>query len=282
MIGTNSNENGAFNFYFPEEITNDSIVISCLGYKSKVYAINSIVSSVTLQLEPFSFELATVVVRPLLPTDYIRMAMRKLKENYPTKPFQSQGYYREQITENTILVKQNEGVFKTYYPNYQDTVKNQHQLLLYRKADQKQIAFMRVKAEKKNQKKLRKAMKAGKDTTGLADADAMKIGFGGPESVLGMDFIKEKEPCLDSTKFKKFNYSFGGSSSYEGKELMIINFESLHSIDNMKQKGKIYLDVESLAITALEYKGDIEIPLLIKPVLFLYGFSVEKIGRAHV
>ena len=44
----------------------------------------------------------------------------------------------------------------------------------------------------------------------------------------------------------------------------------------MKQKGKIYLDVESLAITALEYKGDIEIPLLIKPVLFLYGFSVEN------
>ncbi|MEP7170877.1 MAG: carboxypeptidase-like regulatory domain-containing protein [Bacteroidota bacterium] len=275
LIGSNSNENGSFDFYFPQEVTNDSIIISCLGFKSKTYSIETAVSPLDVKLEPGSVALSEVVIRALSPVDYIRSAMRKVKENYPQKPFQSEAYYREKVLENDSLIKQTEGIFQTYYPSYQDTIKNQHQLLLYKKADPRKIAFMHDKAEKKKEKKIRKAKRQGKDTAEMENSDAVKIGFGGPEGILSMDFIKEKEPFLDTLQFNKFNYSFAGSSSYQGKELMVIAFDARKTVDHLKAVGKIYLDLQSLAVTSIEYKADFEIPLLIRPVLFLYGVSIE-------
>lgn len=273
LIGTNSNENGAFDFYFPQETNNDSIIISCLGYKSKAFSTETATTPLNIKLESYSVALPEVVIRALLPTDYIRMAMRKVKENYPQKPFQSQAYYREQVLENDNLINQTEGIFKSYYPNYQDTIKNQHQLLLYKKADSKQIAFMREEAEKRKDKKIKKAKRKGKDTAGIENSDAIKIGFGGPETILSMDFLREHEPFLDTLQFKKFDYSFAGSSSYQGKELMVIAFEARKAIEHLKPVGKIYLDLQSLAITSIEYKAAFEIPLLYRPLLFSLWFK---------
>lgn len=275
LVGTNANENGDFNFYFSDESGNDTIVISCLGYKSKVFGTASIVTPLNIKLEAYSVALPEVVIRALSPTDYIRMAMRKVKENYPQKPFQSQAYYREQLNENNVLINQTECVFKTYYPNYQDTIKNQHQLLLYKKADAGQIAFMREEAEKRKKKKIKKAKRAGKEPPSIENADAIKIAFGGPETILSMDFIREQEPFLDTLQFRKFNYSFAGYSTYQGKELMIISFEARQRIEHLKPVGKIYLDLQSLAIASIEYKADFEIPLLYRPLLFLYGLSID-------
>ncbi len=275
LIGTNSNEYGLFDFYFPQDVSNDSIVISSLGYKSKAFSTTLATTQLDVKLESYSVALPEVVIRALTPTDYIRMAMRKVKENYPQKPFQSQAYYREQVNENNILINQSEGVFKTYYPNYQDTVKNQHQLLLYKKADSKQIAFMREETERKKEKKIKKAKRQGKNTADMENSDAVKIGFGGPESILSMDFLREHEPFLDTLQFKKFNYSFAGSSTYDGKELIVIAFEALKTIDHLKPVGKIYLDLQSVAITNIEYNAEFEMPLLYRPLLFLYGLSIE-------
>ena len=276
LVGTNSNENGVFEFHFPQEAANDSIVISCLGFATRTFFIENIQSPLEVKLEPFSFQLAEVVVRPLLPTDYLRMALRKVKENYPSKPFQSQAYYREQEFENNKIILQNEGIFQTYYPSYLDTVRNQHQLFLFRKADKQQLAFMHDKAERKHQKKINKAVKEGKDTSAIG-SDFLNIGYGGPEAILHLDFIKDKKSFLDSMMFKKYNYSFGGSSTYEGKELMIITFEALTKIDDLKPKGKIYLDVESWAITNIEFNSEIEIPLLIRPIIFTMGYGADNL-----
>ena len=181
------------------------------------------------------------------------------------------------LTHAARIIVQNEAVFQTYYPSYQDTIKNQHQLLLFRKADKQQLAFMHEKAERKQKKKIKNAIKEGKDTTGLSNGDFIKIGFGGPETILHLDFIKDKQPFLDSTKFKKFDYSFGGSSVYEGKELMIINFKALTKIDDLKPSGKIYLDVESMAITNIEFNSEIEIPLLLRPLVFAMGYGADNL-----
>lgn len=274
LIGTNSNEYGAFNFYFPLETVNDSIVVTALGYSSKLFSTQSLLSPLIVSLDPRLVELSTIVVRALLPTDYIKMAINKVKDNYPHKPFQSQAYYREQVNENHEIINRTEGVFKTFYPAYQDTMKNQHQLLLLRKADAKQIAFMREYADKKRAKKIRKAKRKNEDVAKAEAYEGITIKFGGPETILRTDFIKEKEPFLDSTKFKKFSYSFAGSSTYQEKELMVIDFISLKEVDNMMLKGKIYLDVASLAITTITYRAEVDIPTLVKPVLFMYGLKI--------
>ena len=166
-------------------------------------------------------------------------------------------------------------MFKTYYPSYQDTIKNQHQLLLYKKADAKQIAFMSEEAEKRKNKKIKKAKRQGKDIAEIESSDAIKIGFGGPESIWAWIFCVSMNHFFDTLEFKKFNYSFAGSSSYQGKELIIIAFEARKTIEHLKPVGKIYLDLQSLAIISIEYKADFEIPVLYRPLLFLYGLSID-------
>src|SRR5690606_13127700 len=118
LIGTVSNEEGKFDFYIPEELVDDSLLISFFGYKQKSIALSDIKSALDIKLKPSSFQLEEVVIRPMPPEYYIRAAMRKVKLNYANDPFETIAYYREKVLENKQLIALNEGVFKTYYPKY--------------------------------------------------------------------------------------------------------------------------------------------------------------------
>ena len=282
LIGTNTNEQGWFTLSYPANTSDKRLSINCLGYKVQSLALDSVNGELMVFLEHAGFELREVVVRSLPPTHYISQAMKKLPENYPDAPFSTQAYYRQQVYENGDVLGRTEGVFQSYYPHYLDTAKhNQHQLILYRQADPHELQFMREKLDKERKKGERKAAKKNKDKPQALDdgitpgGDQSLVSFGGPEMILKTDFIRGEEPFLEEKQFKKFNYSFQGSTSYEGRQLMIIVFEAKEAVDHFRMNGKIYLDEESLAIVTIEYSAAIEIPLIAKPIMLLYGFSVD-------
>ncbi len=271
-LGTVSNENGEFDFLIPADIKGDSLVVSYIGYKSRVMSVDAIESPIQIKLEAQSFALSEVVVRPLPPTYYIRVAMQSIGKNYPNKPFQTEAYYRERVKENKVYVDDIDAVFKSYYPHYVAKTKNQHQLMLYRKGDIHKFQFMKYKIEKE---KLKEMKQAKKDGTEYTDKDIAGL-FGGPENTLDIDFIRDKEAFMDTTAFNKFNYSFGKPTTYDGKELMVINFESKRVVDYQRMVGKVLLEPGSLAVVMVEYKSDFVVPLLLRPVLFALGYSVEN------
>lgn len=276
LIGTVTNEGGFFDLKYPEDITNDSLFITLLGYQSSTLALSDIKDSIKITLNKSDIELKEVVIRPLPPTYYIKQAIANLKQTNPKDPFQTQAYYRELITENDNFIVSNEAVFKTFYPSFQDTIKNQHQALLFRKADDiKEVAFMKAQRDKKAAKKEAKAKKKGKILT-EEESKGIASTFGGPESILRQaDLSKSGDEYLDSTSFKHYEYTFAASSSYDSKELMVINFKSKGKVDHSHQVGKIYIDIASNAIVKIEESGDFVIPLALRPVLFLYGFSID-------
>jgi hypothetical protein len=59
----------------------------------------------------------------------------------------------------------------------------------------------------------------------------------------------------------------------DGLTLLVISFKSKGTYDHLKQKGKIYIDQSSDAIIAIDFDGDIVMPLVLKPILFAFGFS---------
>lgn len=276
LIGTVTNEVGFFDLKYPEDITNDSLFITLLGYQSSTLALSDIKDSIKITLNKSDIELKEVVIRPLPPTYYIKQAIANLKQTNPKDPFQTQAYYRELITENDNFIVSNEAIFKTFYPSFQDTIKNQHQILLYRKGDDlKTVAFMKEQRDKKIAKKEAKAKKKGKVLT-EEESKGIVANFGGPEEILRQaDLSKKGKMFLDSTLFKEFEYSFAPSSSYDSKELMVINYKSKGKVDHSRQVGKIYIDIASNAIVKIEEHGDFVIPLALRPVLFLYGFSID-------
>ena len=286
LVGVTTNESGEFELHVPDSVSGDTLLIAFLGYSFKFFPLEAIQSPLQVSLTPSSIELKEVLIRPLPPTYYIKLAMQSRHANYPLHPFESTAYYREVIQENGSFLRSHEGVFKTYYPNFQDTIKNQNQLMLFRKAnDLKELAFMkkeRLKDEAKDKKREEKALKKGKPVNEVKksnDKDSLKIGemFGGPENLLKMaDIFKDPDNFLDSNEFKNYSYVFAKSSSYNNAALMVIQYKSKGKVDHVREEGFIYLDIATNAIVKIESKGSYAIPTLARPVLFVMGIGIKN------
>ena len=281
--GTAANDAGFYQINISSDYENDSLQFSFLGYSRKVICVKDIKLNDSIFLNRNDFQLNEIVVRPNLPTFYIKEALKGIKRNYAKTPFETQAYFREILKENNNYITCNEAVFKSYYPNYQDTVKNQHQLYLYRKInDVKQLAFMQEEREKRNKKYVKKNAKknADKPQASLIPEDEKAKAydnFGGPEQILrAANITRGEDYFLDSTKFNDFEYSFAPSTTYENRELVVIDFKSKGKVDNVKSTGKIFIDVQTDAFVKIEYTGVYYIPFLYKPLLAVYGLSIGK------
>jgi hypothetical protein len=273
-IGSVSNENGEFEILVPFSSLSDTLIITYLGYNSVAIKLSPGRHIYHAAMEQKANQLSELIIKPKEPTYYIKEAMKRLEENFPKEPFETEGYYREKFLENGRYIIGSEAVFKSYYPNFTDTLPNQHQLLLYRElGETHEFTFLGAKYKRVNAKGKKKAEKAGKE---YSEAKKIQVEFGGPERILGMNFIRDKEDFLDSIQFKKYRYSFGNVLQHLSKNIMTIDFETKGIVGHQKQKGKILLDIHSLAIVGIDYSGEFIIPALVKPILFAMGISVKE------
>lgn len=272
--GTVTNKEGEFEVMVPDSI--NSLLVNYLGYQARQVRVST-QKKLTIALEPSIITLKELIIRPLSPSDYIKRAVNNIGSNYPTDPFNTTAYYREKFTENGQFIAFTEAIFKSYYPSYIDTVSNQHQLILYNKANElHEIAFMKQKREKKEAKERRKAERKGKEFD-EDDAESIIVSeFGGPENILEQDVIRELEPYIDSIEFKKFNYEFSGASTYHDRDLLVISFKSKRPVDHVMYQGEIYLDSRTDAFVAIEYRAEVRVPVAIKPLLLAFGISLKN------
>lgn len=276
-IGTTTNENGEFEFKIPQAYLNDTIEINYLGYDVFEQPLSKLKKESTIKLKPSAFDLKEVIIRPKPPTYYIQIGLENIPENYPSEAFTGRSYYREWITENQNPISYKEAVFKSYFPAYSDTsVKNQHQVMLYREPDKLyEVALNKEKRDKQAAKEKRKAEKNG-ETIDTADAKMIATALSGPQAVLQTDIVHTREIFLDSNYFKKFIYTFGQPTTFQGREVMVIHFESKNKVEHTRQQGTLYLDANSYAFIKYHYDGVLVIPAYIKPVIFLAGYGIEN------
>lgn len=276
MSGTVSNEEGRFDFIIPANSETDTLVFMAFGYRRMAIAVSSASSPLSIRLTEAPVQLNEIDVKPKPPEFYITLAMRNLKNNYPEKPFETMAYYREKVLENKKFIKMDEGVFKTYCPRYQDSVRNQDQLLLFRTAENiSELQFMKEEREKQEQKNKERVAKGKKPEESNVEMD-LAGSFGGPASLLKSSRISGRNiTFLDTTAFKDYRYTFAKSSSYDNSNLMVIEFVSKGVVDHSRESGKIYIDRSTYAIARIESSGDFVIPVLIRPVIFMAGYGVN-------
>jgi hypothetical protein len=272
-VGTVSDENGRFTLALPENVADDTLMVSFIGYKAFRIPVNKAPDTLYIALFSNAIQLEEVVVYPLSPTALLRLCMQNLTKNYPDLPFGTTAYYREKFTENGDFLKGEEALFKSYYPSYQDTVRNQHQILLHRSVkDPISMAFMK----KNRARELKKAEKK-KDTAAMRESEInMDEVFGGPETILRLDLIKSPDVYLDSNQFKYFDYYFGKSTIHQDRELIVVHFESKRVVNHVKASGKILIDATTKAIVSIQSKGKFIIPLYAKPILFAMGLRIRQ------
>ena len=99
-IGTITNSNGEFDFHIPGEYRNEILAISMLGYTNFESPVWSLISStpnvITIELNASPIVLGEVLVKDSLSGgDILRLAIKHIPDNYPSKPFLMEGFYRD-------------------------------------------------------------------------------------------------------------------------------------------------------------------------------------------
>jgi len=276
-LGTSSNTQGQFELIIPDSLRKSMIMISYLGYKVREIGVLDWPEGGIILLENEPRQLQEIVVRALTPEQYIKRGVKRLKSNYPSNPYSTQAYYREKLLENGQFIHLTEAVFSSHYPNYQEGTEFQHQLQLFRKSeDTQEIQFMHDKIEKKYEKEQRKAIKRGEQTEVKTISESISENFGGPNNILQIDIMKNLTDCLDSTKFKKFVYSFGPEFDFNGRRLLVIEYKSRKKVSHVWQQGTIYMDLETSAFVSMDLDGKVVVPAAAKAALWVLGFNISN------
>lgn len=122
-IGTVTNLSGEFDFHLPADFRNEILVISMLGYANFEAPVWSVMSGTG---QPQVFELdksptlleEIVVADTLAGSDIMRIALSRIEDNYPMKPFLLNGFYRDAKKVGGTYISLLEAAVKIYDEDY--------------------------------------------------------------------------------------------------------------------------------------------------------------------
>jgi hypothetical protein len=226
-ISTVSNADGEFILKIPGKSAQGTITISHLGYKNKEVSIASLLSGEKLiKLEMHVIPIDEVVVKKLDARNILLTALSKKKDNYFLDPEMQTGFYRETIKENRSYVAVSEAVLDIYNSGYRDN-----------------FDFDRVKISK------------GRKSKDVKKMDTVLVKFqGGPRTAMFLDVVKNPGVILDPEMFSHFNFMLTGIVKVNDRNNYVIEFDQNGSMDYAIYQGKIYIDVDSYAITGVDFK----------------------------
>ncbi|MBL6449166.1 carboxypeptidase-like regulatory domain-containing protein [Fulvivirga sp. 29W222] len=224
FIGTISNLDGKFVLKLPLAYKEDTLRISHVGYQQYKTPIATVKGDqVQVRLEPSATMLKEVKVTPLKPTEIILEAVKKIPANYPKNASMMKAFYRETIRDERELISLAEGIIDIYKSPYGPPEQDQMKLVKGRKAQ---------------------------DPVKIKILDNLTISGG-----LQVDFVKHGISFLYEQYFKYFNYELMEIVSDGEDRFYVIQFDPKRRKKGRAQlKGKIFIEVESMAFKAVEYE----------------------------
>lgn len=278
-LGVTSDFSGNFSLPLNESHLKDTVYVSFIGFEIQKIPVQDLKQNMNIDLIPITETLDEFVLTPLTPHEFMKIVVTQLRENTPSEPFSTIGYYSDLAKENNGFLGENQAVIKSYFPNLLDTtVKNQHQVVLYKeRTELDELVFMAKKRKKEEAKERKKRVENGEDSTDYNLINPREM-FGGLNEVVKQLTVEGGELFLDTNHFNKYDFQFNPAPLYsdEGNEITLIHAKTKRRQDGFKAAGKIYIDRNSMSIIKMEFKGDIRIPVYIKPILLLAGIGIQN------
>jgi hypothetical protein len=225
-ITTISNEEGYFVFKIPINHQHDTIYISHIGYQSVTFTYDAgDTGTKTINLHPTAIQLPGVTIRLVKPLELIDRAIAKIPDNYPTRPFESIGFYRLTGTLHKHIIDLSEAVFAIYSPDNQ----------------RKNRQFRLIKA------------RADRDLSAL-NAQNYSIGRK-PDDLMDRDMVSRihETQILGDVGRNDHQFTYNGLIDYEGHTAYEIGFDQKDEISRPLYKGRIIIDTASLAFLCFDY-----------------------------
>ncbi|MEL0456983.1 carboxypeptidase-like regulatory domain-containing protein [Flavobacteriaceae bacterium SZ-1-7] len=226
-ISTVTNSDGEFLLKVPENLIDETISVTYLGYDKVELKISSIGKNEKIELEQGFTTLNEISIIATRMEDALELVKKTLKNKstiYNNNNALMTAFYRETIKKRKKNASISEAVVKIHkqpYNNFRD--------------DHIEL----VKARKNT------------DYTKL-DTIALKL-QGGPFSNLYTDIIKYPEFIFTEESLELYNFSYAPTTTINNKPIYVIDFKQKSHINTPLYYGKLYIDAGSLALKSAVY-----------------------------
>ncbi len=230
-ISTITNTEGQFALKVPSDMSEGTIAVSFLGYKSKTIQLSSLSQDKNnkILMEVSFMELSGVDLSvPKNAKTLVKETLQKKGENYFDDPTLMTAFYRETIKKRRKNVSLSEAVVNIYKTPYT--------------------------SDRKDAVKLYKARKST-DYSKL-DTVALKL-QGGPFNALFVDIMKYPEYIFNEDGIEDYVFSFDRSTRVNDKLIYIVSFQQREDIAYPLYQGKLYIDAENKILTSAIYNLNI-------------------------
>ena len=229
-ISTVTNTEGEFLLKIPEGTSTGNVLISFLGYKSRLIPLTQMKSNKNkIFLDVSVTQLAEVNISiPKSAERLVRETLSRKGENYFDDPTLMTAFYRETIKKRRKNVSLSEAVVNIYKTPYTSSKRDAVQLYKARKST---------------------------DYSKL-DTLALKL-QGGPFNALFVDIMKYPEYIFTNDRITDYRFSFDRSTRINDKLIYVVNFEQRPEITEPLYRGKLFIDADKKILTSAIYSLNI-------------------------
>lgn len=226
-IGTISNTDGEFELKIPGTMGNDTVAISCLGYKQYHIPVHQITDeAATIFLQATSFPIKEIKVTVINPQDILSRILSKITLNYPRNQEIMTAFYREVLKQDNAYIDVAEAVLEIRKSSYENSfAEDKVKYLKGRKS-------LNVKPFKYVDFKIQ----------------------GGPYYITKLDVVKTLDSFLDPEFREFYKYSLDQIVEINDRDTYVIRFKPKEKVDYPCYQGKLFVDMSSFALVHAEFE----------------------------
>lgn len=228
---TVTNIDGNFILKIARDADISEIKVSYIGFQNQIIPLENFKDkrSLAIGLEVSSVQLPEITIRPEDALELIMDALKGIRDNYSTDPMMMRGFYRETIQRGRNYVSISEAVIDIFKGAYS----NDFQI---------------------DQVKLFKGRKS-------ADVEKMDTVLfkvqGGPNTTILLDVVKNPYILLSQEYFEIYDFYLTDVISIDDRLHYVVSFSQKAYVDDPFYVGKLYIDMDKLAITEAEFELDV-------------------------
>jgi hypothetical protein len=229
---TVTNIDGEFIIKIERKSDISQVKIAYIGFQNKILELDKLSDkgSYTVKLEQTAIQLKQVTIRPKDAMELIADVLANIRANYSDQPMMMRGFYRETIQRGRNYVSISEAIIDVYKGSYL----NEYQV---------------------DQVKLFKGRKS-------ADVERMDTVLfkvqGGPNTTILMDVVKNPYILLSEEYLEIYDFRLSDVITIDNRLHYVISFNQKEYVDDPYYKGRLYIEMDRLAISEAEFELNVE------------------------
>jgi hypothetical protein len=225
--GTVSNNNGDFGIKITQELANDTLSVSYLGYLGReIPVMKAFGNNLTIAMKKEFISIPEIIIKNQNPQEIISRAYKAIPHNYGDTPASMTGFYREGVMKKSELQTYSEAVLQIYKSAYSGTLFG-------------------------DQIKVYKSRKI--ENTNRRDTLAIRL-KAGLSTCLELDGAKNIFDFLNKTGMSDYTYRLTDIVTYDEETAYVIEFEQRDTVELPLFKGIININTVDYGILNAEFE----------------------------